>query len=77
MLLGELTGVFMEAHRNSFSANTLRAYRYDLNSLAQVFPEMQISEVGVEHLRAFLGAAADLAPSTLARSQAALRSCFG
>ncbi len=31
----------------------------------------------MEHLRAFLGATAELAPSTLARKQAALRSCFG
>ncbi len=77
MLLGELAGVFLEVNRNSFSRNTLRAYGYDLNSLARAFPEVEVSEVRVEHLRAFLGAAADLAPSTLARRQAALRSCFG
>jgi integrase/recombinase XerD len=75
--LGKLAESFLGANRNSFSANTLRAYRYDLNSLAKAFPETCVSEVGVEHLRAFLGATADLAPSTLARRQAALRSCFG
>lgn len=77
MLLGELAESFLAANGNSFSANTLRAYRYDLNSLAKAFPEMEVSEAGVEHLRAFLGATAELAPSTLARKQAALRSCFG
>ncbi len=77
MLLSELAESFLAANRNSFSANTLRAYGYDLNSLARAFPEIEASEVGVEHLRAFLGATADLAPSTLARRQAALRSCFG
>lgn len=77
MLVDELTGSFLEANGNTFSANTLRAYRYDLNLFARAFPELEASEVGVEHLRAFLGAAADLAPSTLARRQAALRSCLG
>lgn len=77
MLLSELAGVFLGASQNSFSAHTLRAYGYDLNSLARAFPELEVSEVRVEHLRAFLGATADLAPSTLARRQAALRSCFG
>ncbi len=76
MLVGELTGSFLEANHNTFSANTLRAYRYDLNLFARAFPKLEALEVGVEHLRAFLGAAADLAPSTLARRQAALRSCF-
>lgn len=76
MLVDELAGSFLEANGNTFSANTLRAYRYDLNLFARAFPELEASEVGVEHLRAFLGAAADLAPSTLARRQAALRSCF-
>ena len=65
MLLGELAGVFLEADRNSLSQNTLRAYRYDLNSLAQVLPELEASEVRVEHLRTFLGATANLGPSTL------------
>lgn len=77
MLLEELAGAFLEANGNTFSANTLRAYRYDLNLFVRSFPELDASEVGVEHLRAFLGAAAELAPSTLARRQAALRSCFG
>lgn len=75
--MGGLAESFLGANRNSFSQNTLRAYRYDLNSLARAFPELESSEVRVEHLRAFLGATADLAPSTLARRQAALRSCFG
>jgi len=77
VLVSELAGVFLEANHNTFSANTLRAYRYDLNLFARSFPRLEASEVRVEHLRAFLGAAADLAPSTLARRQAALRSCFG
>jgi len=77
VLLDELVESFLGANRNSFSQNTLRAYRYDLNSLARAFPELEASEVRVEHLRAFLGATADLAPSTLARRQAALRSGFG
>ncbi len=41
MLLGEHTEVFLEANRNSFSTNTLRAYRYDLNSLARALPEVE------------------------------------
>lgn len=77
MLVGELAGSFLEANGNTFSSNTLRAYRYDLNLFARSFPEMEAPEIGVEHLRAFLGAVADLSPSTLARRQAALRSCFG
>ena len=77
MLLEGLAEAFLEANGNSLSANTLRAYRYDLNSLAKALPEMEVSGVGVEHLRAVLGATAELAPSTLARRQAALRSCFG
>jgi len=77
VFLDELIESFLGANQNSLSANTLRAYRYDLNPFAQAFPEMEISAVGVEHLRAFLGGTVDLAPSTLARRQTALRSCFG
>ena len=37
---------------------------------------LSIISAGVSHLRLFLDATADLAPTTLARRKAALRSCF-
>lgn len=52
MLVSELADSFLEANGNTFSANTLRAYRYDLNLFAGAFPELDCSGVGVEHLRA-------------------------
>jgi len=60
MLLGELAESFLAASENSFSANTLRAYRYDLNSLAKAFPEMEVSEAGVESRRRCVRASGEL-----------------
>ncbi len=77
MLLSELAEAFLAANHSTFLANTRRAYGYDLALFARAFPHLRAKDIGVEHLRTFLAATADLAPSTLARRQAALRSCFG
>ncbi len=42
----------------------------------QVLPTHSVREITVSHLRLFLDATTDLAPTTLARRKAALRSCF-
>lgn len=76
MLVSELAEVFLSSNQNTFQGNTLRAYRSDLVMLAETYPNLDAREVTAQHLRAFLNAAADLAPSTLARRQASLRSCF-
>ena len=73
----ELIEAFLAAKQHAFSPNTRRAYRYDLMACAQVLPTLPVREVTVSHLRLFLDATADLAPTTLARRKAALRSCFG
>ena len=44
--------------------------------LAREFPDISAEVIMVAHLRAFLQAAVELTPSTLARRQATLRSCF-
>ena len=44
--------------------------------LAREFPDISAEVITVAHLRAFLQATAELTPSTLARRQATLRSCF-
>lgn len=77
MRIAELADAFLTAHRHTFQPNTRRAYRSDLDLLARAFATLPIDAVTVAHLRAFLAATADLAPATLARRQAALRSCFG
>jgi integrase/recombinase XerD len=77
VLIHELAAAFLAANANTFLANTRRAYGYDLGLFARAFPELAVGTVTVEHLRAFLAATAECAPSTLARRQAALRSCFG
>jgi site-specific recombinase XerD len=77
MLLCDLAETFLGANHSTFLANTRRAYGYDLALFARAFPHLEVGAVTVEHLRAFLAATADLAPSTLARRRAALRSCFG
>ena len=46
-------------------------------ALTQVLATPPIREITVSHLRLFLDATTDLAPTTLARHRAALRSCFG
>jgi integrase/recombinase XerD len=77
MRLEDLTDTFLEAQSRRLSANTRRAYGYDFGLLARTFPDLKAEEITVEHLRAFLLAAGDLAPSSLARRRAALRALFG
>lgn len=76
MLIQELAEAFLKGNQSTFLANTLRSYGYDLGLFARAFPDQAVEKVTVHHLRAFLNATADLAPSTLARRQATLRSCF-
>jgi site-specific recombinase XerD len=77
MDLIELTEAFLAAKCHGFSPNTRRAYRYDLVACARLLPTIPLTEITVSHLRLFLDATADLAPTTVARRKAALRSCFG
>ena len=76
MMLPELAEAFLAANKNRLSPNTLRAYGYDLGLLMRDLPNITAEEITVTHLRAFLQATAELTPSTLARRQATLRSCF-
>ena len=76
MNLSELAEAFLAANQNRFRPNTSRAYGYDLGLFARAHPRLSVKKVTVEHLRAFLQACADLAPSSLARRQSALKSCF-
>ena len=76
MHLLDLTETFLGATQHTFRANTRRAYRYDLQLFARAFPDLEAAAVTAAHLRAFLAATAERAPSTLARRRAALRSCF-
>ena len=73
----ELIEAFLAAKQRTFSPNTHRAYRYDLMACARLLPTLPIREITVSHLRLLLDATTDLAPTTLARRKAALRSCFG
>ena len=76
MDLIELIEAFFAAKQRTFASNTRRAYRYDLMACAQALPTLPVREITVSHLRLFLDATTDLAPTTLARRKAALRSCF-
>ena len=76
MTLQELAEAFLAANQNRLRPNTHRAYGYDLGMLAREFPDVAAEVITVAHLRAFLQATAELTPSTLARRQATLRSCF-
>lgn len=76
MLIDELATAFLDGNQNNFLPNTRRAYGYDLRQFARAFPDLAIEDISVQHLRAFLNATAELAPTTLARRQATLRSCF-
>lgn len=76
MLIQELTDAFLSANQNKYSANTRRAYQYDLGLFSRAFQDLKVEEATVQHLRAFLNASADLAPTTFARRQATLRTCF-
>ena len=76
MLTHELADTFLSANQNKYSRNTRRAYHYDLGLFSRAFPELKVEEVTVQHLRAFLNASADSAPTTNARRQATLRACF-
>ncbi len=76
MTLHELSEAFLAANKNRLSPNTLRAYGYDLGLLTRDFPDFMAEAITVGHLRAFLQVTAELTPSTLARRQATLRSCF-
>ncbi len=77
MDLIEMTEAFLATKQHAFSPNTRRAYRYDLVACARLFPTIPVTSITVSHLRLFLDSTADLAPTTLARRKAALRSCFG
>lgn len=77
MRLDDLADTFLDAQSRRLSPNTHRAYGYDFGLLARTFPDLEAEEITVQHLRAFLNAADDLAPSSLARRQAALRALFG
>jgi site-specific recombinase XerD len=72
MDLTELIEAFFAAKQRTFASNTRRAYRYDLMACAQVLPALPVREITVSHLRLFLDATTDLAPTTLARRKAAL-----
>ncbi|HEU5103411.1 MAG TPA: site-specific integrase [Roseiflexaceae bacterium] len=76
MLNVELTAAFLNAHQKTFLPNTQLAYGYDLRLFQRAFPDLDIRDITIQHLRAFLQDTADLAPSTVARRQATLRSCF-
>lgn len=76
MLIDELATTFLDGNQNNFLPNTRRAYGYDLRQFARAFPVLAVEDITVQHLRAFLNATAELAPTTLARRQATLRSCF-
>jgi integrase/recombinase XerD len=73
----ELIEAFLTAKQDTFTRNTLRAYRYDLTMCARLLPNIPIREIAVSHLRLFLDATSDLEPTTLTRRIAVLRSCFG
>jgi integrase/recombinase XerD len=77
MKLADLATAFLGATAHTFQPNTRLAYGYDLGLFSRAFPDLDITAVTPQHLRAFLHDTADLAPSTLARRQATLRSCFG
>jgi site-specific recombinase XerD len=70
MDLIELTEAFLAAKLHAFSPNTRRAYRSDLVACARLLPRIPLAEITVAHLRLFLDATADLAPTTLARRKA-------
>lgn len=77
MKIAELTTAFLMANQHTFLLNTRLAYGYDLGLFSRAFPDLEIVAITPQHLRAFLHDTADRAPSTLARRQATLRSCFG
>ncbi len=72
----ELIEAFLAAKHHAFSPNTRRAYYYDLTACVRLLPTIPVTSITVSHLRLFLDATADLAPTTLARRKAVLRSCF-
>ncbi len=74
--LDALIDAFLDATRHTLRPNTRRAYRYDLALFARSLPALDVADLTIDHLRAFLAATADRAPATLARRRAALRSCF-
>jgi site-specific recombinase XerD len=76
MQIDELAQTFLSAHLKTFLPNTQLAYRSDLRLFQRAFPDLDIRGITIQHLRAFLQDTADLAPSTVARRQATLRSCF-
>lgn len=76
MRIAELADSFLTANLHTLRPNTRLAYGYDLDLFQRSFPDIAIGDITTQHLRAFLHAAADLAPSTVARRQATLRSCF-
>jgi integrase/recombinase XerD len=76
MQIEVLVAAFLIAHQHTFQPNTRLAYGYDLRLLSRTFPDLDAADLTTQHLRAFLHDTADLAPSTVARRQAAVRSYF-
>lgn len=76
MQIADLADAFLAAHAHTFQPNTRLAYGYDLRLFNRAFPELEVAAITSDHLRAFLHDTADAAPSTVARRQATLRSCF-
>jgi integrase/recombinase XerD len=76
MTLTDLAEAFLAGNQNRLLPNTQRAYGYDLGLLARALSDLPVEAVTVQHLRAFLQATADRAPTTLARRQSALKACF-
>jgi integrase/recombinase XerD len=77
MQIADLADAFLAAHAHTFQPNTRLAYGYDLRLFNRAFPDLAVGAITSAHLRAFLHDTADAAPSTVARRQATLRSCFG
>lgn len=67
MQIHDLAASFLGAMQHTFLANTRRAYRYDLDLFACSVADLDAAAVTAAHLRAFLSATTDRAPSTLAR----------
>jgi len=68
MQIHDLAESFLGAMQHTFLATTRRAYRYDLDFFARSVPDMDAAAVTASHLRSFLAATTDRAPSTLGAS---------
>ncbi len=61
--LDALIDAFLAATRHTLRPNTRRAYRYDLALFARSLPALDIADLTIDHLCAFL-AATTCAPSS-------------